>query len=130
MERVGGCSARPSRSVDRICFFFQAEDGIRDYKVTGVQTCALPIWLPSKYGSWNEMARPVPNSAVLLYSIRTDCPFPPKSMSRRPTNPSIPVWLLKPAPKLTVAVFCSVTEIVTSTVSGCAPGPEIGRAHV
>src|SRR5688500_20298457 len=28
-------------------FFFQAEDGIRDYKVTGVQTCALPISLPS-----------------------------------------------------------------------------------
>src|SRR5256885_3131724 len=27
-----------------IFFFFQAEDGIRDYKVTGVQTCALPIW--------------------------------------------------------------------------------------
>src|SRR3989454_1779601 len=25
-------------------FFFQAEDGIRDYKVTGVQTCALPIY--------------------------------------------------------------------------------------
>ena len=25
-------------------FFFQAEDGIRDYDVTGVQTCALPIW--------------------------------------------------------------------------------------
>src|SRR6266850_2120298 len=29
-------------------FFFQAEDGIRDYKVTGVQTCALPI--SSTYG--------------------------------------------------------------------------------
>src|SRR5256885_14840324 len=27
------------------CFFFQAEDGIRDYKVTGVQTCALPIFV-------------------------------------------------------------------------------------
>src|SRR2546429_5897596 len=25
-------------------FFFQAEDGIRDVAVTGVQTCALPIW--------------------------------------------------------------------------------------
>src|SRR5256886_6978114 len=25
-------------------FFFQAEDGIRDLTVTGVQTCALPIW--------------------------------------------------------------------------------------
>src|SRR5690349_21947705 len=28
------------------CFFFQAEDGIRDLYVTGVQTCALPIYLP------------------------------------------------------------------------------------
>src|SRR5574343_1277420 len=28
-------------------FFFQAEDGIRDRDVTGVQTCALPIWTPS-----------------------------------------------------------------------------------
>src|SRR3989454_9217766 len=32
--------------VQTCVFFFQAEDGIRDYKVTGVQTCALPIWLP------------------------------------------------------------------------------------
>src|SRR5256885_16763905 len=30
--------------VSRCFFFFQAEDGIRDYKVTGVQTCALPIY--------------------------------------------------------------------------------------
>src|SRR3712207_8904043 len=35
---------------DEVCvivylfFFFQAEDGIRDIGVTGVQTCALPIW--------------------------------------------------------------------------------------
>src|SRR5437879_13024307 len=27
-------------------FFFQAEDGIRDTSVTGVQTCALPIYAP------------------------------------------------------------------------------------
>src|SRR3712207_9032233 len=37
-------------------FFFQAEDGIRDIGVTGVQTCALPIffrkgWIRSRYGS-------------------------------------------------------------------------------
>src|SRR5688500_17338254 len=34
-------------------FFFQAEDGIRDYKVTGVQTCALPIcasYMAEAYG--------------------------------------------------------------------------------
>src|SRR5437870_10417680 len=28
-----------------LCFFFQAEDGIRGGHVTGVQTCALPIYL-------------------------------------------------------------------------------------
>src|SRR5262249_59694554 len=32
------------RSLSRVYFFFfQAEDGIRDWSVTGVQTCALPI---------------------------------------------------------------------------------------
>src|SRR5256886_7152225 len=30
-------------SVAHMIFFFQAEDGIRDLTVTGVQTCALPI---------------------------------------------------------------------------------------
>src|SRR3989454_9164857 len=34
--------------LDLFFFFFQAEDGIRDYKVTGVQTCALPISLIDK----------------------------------------------------------------------------------
>src|SRR5690606_39747623 len=31
-------------------FFFQAEDGIRDFHVTGVQTCALPISAVVAYG--------------------------------------------------------------------------------
>src|SRR6266576_3422567 len=31
-------------------FFFQAEDGIRDLYVTGVQTCALPIWQQTRPG--------------------------------------------------------------------------------
>src|SRR5690606_39806584 len=33
---------------DLSLFFFQAEDGIRDFHVTGVQTCALPIWIPRR----------------------------------------------------------------------------------
>src|SRR5256885_5752576 len=33
----------PGTGRGRRSSFFQAEDGIRDYKVTGVQTCALPI---------------------------------------------------------------------------------------
>src|SRR5947209_19004452 len=32
-------------SRSEINFFFQAEDGIRGIGVTGVQTCALPIWM-------------------------------------------------------------------------------------
>src|SRR5258708_34501613 len=36
-------------------FFFQAEDGIRDDLVTGVQTCALPI---SALEAWLEPVRP------------------------------------------------------------------------
>src|SRR5438067_7965255 len=37
-------------------FFFQAEDGIRDRNVTGVQTCALPIW--SARPNWPARWRP------------------------------------------------------------------------
>src|SRR2546426_7833780 len=46
-------------------FFFQAEDGIRDYKVTGVQTCALPIF-PGWLDSWQvDLERgPLPRLAV------------------------------------------------------------------
>src|SRR2546430_7141197 len=43
LEIDGSCE-RPLSYVDCVFFFFfQAEDGIRDLTVTGVQTCALPI---------------------------------------------------------------------------------------
>src|SRR5438132_8418144 len=38
---------RGENSASTVCFFFQAEDGIRDHCVTGVQTCALPISAPT-----------------------------------------------------------------------------------
>src|SRR5690606_40835782 len=44
-------------------FFFQAEDGIRDFHVTGVQTCALPISLQSVFSNEKEML-------ALLYIIK------------------------------------------------------------
>src|SRR5205823_3936878 len=40
-----------ARRAARMVFFFQAEDGIRDKLVTGVQTCALPICSEGK-ASW------------------------------------------------------------------------------
>src|SRR6516162_6240889 len=42
-EKTTDIHHRIVKSSDIYFFFFQAEDGIRDYKVTGVQTCALPI---------------------------------------------------------------------------------------
>src|SRR5256885_11865156 len=45
-------------------FFFQAEDGIRDYKVTGVQTCALPIWSHARCAGMPYSGRSVRWSAA------------------------------------------------------------------
>src|SRR2546428_4225207 len=42
-----------TKEVSLFCFFFQAEDGIRDLIVTGVQTCALPICVIAG-GPWRQ----------------------------------------------------------------------------
>src|SRR3989454_3230641 len=47
-------------------FFFQAEDGIRDYKVTGVQTCALPISLNVPTASGNGLQFKVGRMVTLM----------------------------------------------------------------
>src|SRR6478736_8695079 len=52
-----------------IFFFFQAEDGIRDLTVTGVQTCALPISPSSpKLGDWRVVALGSPPFFECLHS--------------------------------------------------------------
>src|SRR5256885_6636443 len=51
--------------IDGVLFFFQAEDGIRDYKVTGVQTCALPIWPRDRQGRRGKRASDRPWVALL-----------------------------------------------------------------
>src|SRR5690606_39455892 len=54
------------------CFFFRAEDGIRYFHVTGVQTCALPIWMPD--------SRSTLSSSSIKNSMREksrDCPKRP-----------------------------------------------------
>src|SRR5690606_40268119 len=48
------------------CFFFQAEDGIRAFHVTGVQTCALPIFSAAQHPIFLEYARANPN--ILIWS--------------------------------------------------------------
>src|SRR5205823_7858610 len=46
-------------------FFFLAEDGIRDKLVTGVQTCALPIWRPP-----GQMARIIFNPVAETHFLQ------------------------------------------------------------
>ena len=50
-------------------FFFQAEDGIRDYDVTGVQTCALPIYKKRTFRAlWNLRINAAARDAGITYS--------------------------------------------------------------
>src|SRR5256885_4743281 len=64
-------------------FFFQAEDGIRDYKVTGVQTCALPI-SPARRDAPGR-TRPAREDRA---ADRRRCAPPPEAR-RVPCGPSI-----------------------------------------
>src|SRR6266508_5928000 len=60
-------------------FFFQAEDGIRDGHVTGVQTCALPI---SFWGAGNKSPDWTAGAwALVLYSVHA---FPRRRTGRKP----------------------------------------------
>src|SRR5690606_40051099 len=57
-------------------FFFQAEDGVRDFHVTGVQTCALPISsisLPQAYWVWGVVG----NLAISIVAVSLRGPYPP-----------------------------------------------------
>src|SRR5438046_3296726 len=64
-----------------IFFFFQAEDGIRDWSVTGVQTCALPISL----GAGN-LGHATDRDRVLTVLLAPGGTKTQSSRGRRPTS--------------------------------------------
>ena len=63
--------------MSSVCFFFffQAEDGIRDYKVTGVQTCALPIWS----GEVFVLGQPLSPKGKLPAAVRQQIAYLPQN---------------------------------------------------
>src|SRR2546422_6405383 len=56
-----------------VFFFFQAEDGIRDVAVTGVQTCALPISLRYDLDRFGIVFRPSPRQSDVMIVAGTLC---------------------------------------------------------
>src|SRR3712207_6942514 len=52
------CAETPTNLGFSVYFFFQAEDGIRDIGVTGVQTCALPIFYLQSPGTRHHLDFP------------------------------------------------------------------------
>src|SRR2546430_12452111 len=97
-----GSSGIVTSFLHSVFFFFQAEDGIRDLTVTGVQTCALPIYLP-----------PFPSSAMDGFAVRAlDAP------ARLPVVARIAAGV--PAPR----------ALEPGEAMAIATGGEIGRAHV
>src|SRR6266446_8093731 len=64
-------------------FFFQAEDGIRDYKVTGVQTCALPISMAASASATFTFVFHIPSGTApgttFVNIATTTCPTDPNS---------------------------------------------------
>src|SRR3990167_7978602 len=68
-----------------LLFFFQAEDGIRDLTVTGVQTCALPI-SPDRSGAvlHNDHGALRPDRAESGPGSGADCRSLDRSVAQRP----------------------------------------------
>src|SRR2546427_151279 len=86
----------PDLDIFFFFFFFQAEDGIRDLTVTGVQTCALPILIP--FISWGmrllepvAMQRSLPD---LMNGITAAAPI-----AEAPTRPDSRSVIIGPVPR-------------------------------
>src|SRR2546427_2559521 len=88
-------------------FFFQAEDGIRDLTVTGVQTCALPISIAA-----SSLATATARGLSAFFTVRKTLPWVGS------VTPA-PSWLLtKASPKVLPTPMTSPVDFIS----------EIGRA--
>src|SRR2546428_4930862 len=63
------CPLRRTYCFKILFFFFQAEDGIRDLIVTGVQTCALPIFIAFPPSAVSEPLRAIRSVERSTYDV-------------------------------------------------------------
>src|SRR6266568_6644675 len=107
-----------------ICvLLFQAEDGIRDGTVTGVQTCALPIWEPKE----DAAITPAPSmvGVPMIFPVRPVCQTtPPVAGLTLRTEPS---YL---TPPIVVRVAARNRCVPSNTGAATFPPPlAIARCH-
>src|SRR3972149_11604598 len=102
-------------------FFFQAEDGIRDLTVTGVQTCALPILQTLAIsGTTRNTARPRNASPRLFFPLPSTSRRPASGISATPRTGNRPLHVPASLPphKRPSAPLCRST----------APAPDLWQA--
>src|SRR5882757_1360856 len=84
------------RDMILIWFFFQAEGGIRDIGVTGVQTCALPIWI----------ARSRPRTSGEVIRLPFDCSGLAPSINTYPVRSRSGTGTVVPVPNISALAIC------------------------
>src|SRR5690606_34003793 len=108
---------RLSRTCCVVLFFFQAEDGIRDFHVTGVQTCALPISAETE---------------VNLYATNSssnNTPFKLPVPSRLVVDSGVrPIVAIEPLEQFNISAVSAVTASVAVPASVAASSTSTGGA--
>src|SRR5207249_5099926 len=102
--------------VQQLVFFLQAEDGIRNRNVTGVQTCALPIWPSGKLNKKGPVSLPL-TTGPFLFSL----PEGLASWRARPPRRQCRCGGSRAAERRAVDVWCvSVAARALSDAGGAA----------
>ena len=97
-------------------FFSQAEDGIRDVAVTGVQTCALPIYILSLEQEARKILSPVQETPKPIEPVAEHSIAPPTAPALEPVVHTVPA--VEPAP---VATAAAPTEAAPTPTPAPAP---------
>src|SRR6266496_1093272 len=102
-----------TKRVILVFFFFQAEDGIRDLYVTGVQTCALPIF-PAQQGPGASPARGSVQAVPFNQASHHGCEQGPSFV----VTPSAAQQTFGPFPLPATGYLRRVLVEVTTTTAG------------
>src|SRR2546427_7339 len=99
-------------------FFFQAEDGIRDLTVTGVQTCALPI--SQQFGAAGFIPKSAPAEAIgtaLQEVLDGGSWFPPMAAERSEADAALAARLAQLTPQQFRVLLCLADGLLNKQIA-------------